>query len=153
MDLFFAGLLVRVAWAPTAVAFTSQPKVIRFRASLYAAVESASTPAPTPARVMGSPSSAGSSVAYIDALQGFSSWDESPQGRSTSSITSYGFRATSSSSKMQVEAGTEQLVDAASDAGPSALDDEIELTKIFGRLADKVVLMDVPGAGTVEMMK
>mmetsp|Transcript_47402 Transcript_47402/g.107441 ORF Transcript_47402/g.107441 Transcript_47402/m.107441 type:complete len:217 (+) Transcript_47402:72-722(+) len=36
---------------------------------------------------------------------------------------------------------------------PSAvLNDEAELTKVFGRLADKLLLMDVPGAGTVEMM-
>ena len=36
--------------------------------------------------------------------------------------------------------------------GAGALTDEVELTKLFGRMADKVLLLDVPGAGTVEMM-
>ena len=35
----------------------------------------------------------------------------------------------------------------------SALSDESELVKIFGRLADKLLLLDVPGAGTPEMKK
>lgn len=35
---------------------------------------------------------------------------------------------------------------------PSApLTDEGEMTKLFGRLADNLILLDVPGAGTVEM--
>jgi hypothetical protein len=34
----------------------------------------------------------------------------------------------------------------------TTLQDEVVLTKLFGRLADKLLLCDVPGAGTVEMM-
>jgi hypothetical protein len=30
--------------------------------------------------------------------------------------------------------------------------DEHDLTKIFGRFADKILLLDIPGAGTPEMM-
>ena len=37
-------------------------------------------------------------------------------------------------------------------ADMSTLEDEVVLTKLFGRLADKMLLLDVPGAGTVEMM-
>ena len=37
------------------------------------------------------------------------------------------------------------------DGGPG-LSDVRELTKIFGRMSDKMLLLDVPGAGTPEMM-
>lgn len=65
------------SWTPW-----GQETVASFNAQVAApAIETTISPTPSPARVVGSPSSPGSSTDYMNHLQGVDSWEKSAQGK------------------------------------------------------------------------